>query len=170
MILIDHAHCEKKAASTALSFISRYPGRTALVEKMSALAIEEMEHFCRVHELLLTRGIRLTFDRADEYVNELFSHTRKQEPMKLLDSLLVAALIEARSCERFTLLAQELHDAEIRDLYKDLISSEAGHYMLFLSLAKEYFTEEEVRNRFDELRIFESQCVNLCTPTARMHG
>lgn len=169
-ILLDHIHCEKKAASTAMSLISRYPGRSGLVEKMCALAIEEMGHFQLVHEIARKRGLELSRDTADEYVQHLLQHVRKQEPEKLLDSLLVAALIEARSCERFVLLADALPPSGIKDLYRSLVQSEAGHYTLFTSLARLYFDAEIVRNRFDELAKIECEYVLHAPLQRRVHG
>ena len=170
LILLDNIHCEKKAASTAMSLISRYPAHQSIVRKMSAMAVEEMEHFCLVYDAAIARGLQLSYDTADEYVNALRAQGRKQEPEKMLDSFLIASLIEARSCERFSLLIEQPLPSDIGQLYRGLIPSEAGHYALFQSLAREYFPESAVKERFDLLRKIESEIVLSIKPSPRMHG
>lgn len=169
-VLLDHVHCEKKAAATALSLINRYPDKSKLVHAMADLAREEMDHFRRVLAIAESRGGTLVRDHGDGYVNMLLQATRKQEPQRLLDALLCAALIEARSCERFARLAAALPEGEIKSIYDELIPIEAGHFSLFMSLAREYFHREEVNARFEELAHHEAAiCVGLpCEP--RIHG
>jgi len=170
LIVLDHAHCEKKAAATALSLINRYPDRVFLVDHMIALAQEELEHFKKVLAVAQKRRLQLSRDSGDVYVQKLLVHVRKQEPDRLLDALLCAALIEARSCERFSLLAEALQEETEKHLYKDLITSEAGHYTMFLQLAREYFAKDKVAIRFDELASIESEICLTLTNKPRVHG
>ena len=169
-VLIDHAHCEKKAAASALSLISKYPARKDLVERMTELAQEELEHFARVVRLVHERGGDLGIDRADIYVNRLRDLVRKIEPHHLLDRLLVSALIEARSCERFQLLSEAAPDAELRDLYRELLASEAGHYSLFVDLARRFCGKDESEARLEELLVREAEIVSVLGDEALMHG
>ncbi|MFZ1730661.1 MAG: tRNA-(ms[2]io[6]A)-hydroxylase [Bacteroidota bacterium] len=169
-LLIDHVHCEKKAASTALSLINRYPENDLLVEHMIEHAKEELEHFALVMEFLKRRGVSLRRDSADPYVNQLLAHSRRGEPFRLLDSLIVAALIEARSCERFQLLVEALPAGELRDLFNGLMPSEARHFAMFLSLAREYFPADDVDQRLEEFTILEAAIVRGLPNEARMHG
>ncbi|HYC76362.1 MAG TPA: tRNA-(ms[2]io[6]A)-hydroxylase [Planctomycetota bacterium] len=169
-VLIDHAHCEKKAAVSALSLVSRYPARDALVERLVALAREELEHFGRVIEALRRRGASLAPDRPDPYVRALRDLVRPHEPERLLDELLVAALIEARSCERFSILSRAAPDAGLRELYSELLASEAGHYALFAELARGYFGKTAVEARLDALLDDEARIVRALPDDASMHG
>ena len=169
-ILADHAHCEKKAAATALSLLNRYPHHSTLVERMAALAEEEIQHFSLVFAVVRERGKTLPRDDSNIYVNRLREHVRKGEPQRLQDSLLVAALIEARSCERFSLLAEALPEGRVKALFTELIPSEAGHYALFLKLARELTGEEETERRFDELLDIEAEIVSSLPGEARIHG
>ncbi len=169
-LLIDHVHCEKKAASTALSLINRYPEKTLLVEQMIAHAQEELEHFALVMACLKERGVALRRDSADSYVNRLLDHARRDEPLRLLDALIVAALIEARSCERFQLLIDALPGGALRDLFDGLMPSEARHFAMFLSLAREYFSPDEVEKRLEEYAVIEADIVRTLPNEPRMHG
>jgi len=169
-LLIDHAHCEKKAASTAISLINRYPAKSSLVSAMLSIAEEEIQHFSLVIHILLDRSIPLTRDRGDNYARKLQTHARKTEPDKLLDSLLIAALIEARSCERFTILAEHCADTALRTMYKNLLASEASHYAAFTDLSREYFPGLKVKERLEELSEIESGIVQSLGNTAAMHG
>jgi tRNA-(ms[2]io[6]A)-hydroxylase len=134
-VLGDHAHCEKKAAASALSLISAYPERSELVRAMGALAREEAGHFLKVHEALIARGGTLPRDVADPYVNDLLTQVRHDTAGRLVDRLLISALIEARSHERLELLAQNLADPDLRALYAELARAEVGHAALFVRLA-----------------------------------
>ena len=168
--LSDHVHCEKKAAATALSLINRYPSHDALVDRLIAHAAEELQHFRLVLDLVRGRGLRLGRDSADGYVNSLLELSRKGDPGRLTDALLCAALIEARSCERFTLLVDILPDSPERALLKALIPSEARHFAMFMNLAREYADPDEVESRFDRLAEEEARIVRALPNDARVHG
>lgn len=149
-ILVDHAFCEQKAASTALSFIVLFPEHTELVRAMIALAKEEMSHFKMVHDLIIERGETLGRDRKDAYVNTVMQFFPKGGSRTdfLVHKLLYAALIEARSCERFRLLSEQLKDPKLADFYKKLMISEANHYTLFLGFARQYGTSVNMATFF----------------------
>lgn len=169
-LLIDHAHCEKKAAAMAMSLVNRYSDFMELVDRLVALAQEELEHFARIHGVLKSRSITLTRDRGDAYARRLQEHLRTQEPQRMLDALLIAALIEARSCERFTILSKECVDGELRELYAALLASEAGHHALFTELARMRFPAREVKARLHELAVAEADIVASLPNDAAMHG
>ena len=145
-ILTDHAYCEQKAASSAISMIIGFPEKTELVQEMIALAQEEMSHFKMVHDLMLERGFTLGRERKDYYVIELMKFFPKggSREEHLVHKLLYAALIEARSCERFRLLSEELEDKKLAVFYKKLMISEANHYTTFLSFARKYGKSREI--------------------------
>ena len=171
-ILIDHAYCEQKAASNGISLIVKYPDKTKLVEEMTALVAEEWSHFERVLEELKKRGYELGPNRNDEYVVELTKHIRKGDvrERQLMDRLLVSALIEARSCERFKLLWKNIPDEGLQKFYYELMVSEAGHYTSFVKLAKEYMPVEVVEARFQELLKAEAEIIARLEPRPdRMH-
>ena len=149
-ILIDHAFCEQKAASTAISFIVTYPEYSDLVADMTDLAREEMQHFKLVHNKLLERGLKLGFDRKDPYVADIrkFFNKTKDRKLNLVNRLLLAAMIEARSCERFRLLSENIKDQELSKFYYDLMKSEATHYTMFLQYARKF---GEGRMKVDEV-------------------
>ncbi len=151
-ILTDHAYCEQKAASHCISLIQRYSQHTRLVEELSPIVTEEWGHFRMVLSEIRKRNLTLGPQRRDEYVNELIKNEKKggSPEDRLLDQLLMFALIEARSCERFRLLSEELEDEYLREFYRKFMISEAGHYKLFLSLAKEYIAEEKVNTRWKQ--------------------
>src|SRR5687767_14245208 len=136
-VLIDHAHCEKKAAANALSMLQAYPDIPGLPAQMARMAREESAHLARVLALMDERGLTLSKDDGDPYAQELQLLVRKAQPARRLDRLLVAAIIEARSCERLALLAEHLPDAELRRFYAELAQSEDGHQSLFFRLAVE---------------------------------
>ncbi len=169
-LLADHAHCEKKAAVNAMSMLNRYPDRDRLVREMIALAQEEMEHFERVYSYIVGRGGRLPRDPGDPYVQMLHKEIRSSEPSRLLDSLLIAALVEARSCERFSILASRMEDEGLRSFYAELLASEAGHYRTFYDIACEYFDEGDVRARLEELATREGEIVLNLQSNPTMHG
>jgi tRNA 2-(methylsulfanyl)-N6-isopentenyladenosine37 hydroxylase len=152
-ILIDHAFCEQKAASNGISLIVQFPERPKLVEVLTDIVAEEWSHFERVLEELKKRGYHLGRKRADEYAVALNKLERKGGAIErqLMDKLLISALIEARSCERFKLLSQHIADDDLKKFYYELMISEAGHYTTFLELAKEYMPEETVKERWEEL-------------------
>ncbi len=150
-ILTDHAFCEQKAATTMISIIQRYSERQELVEKLAPVVTEEWGHFRMVLAELKKRGMHLGKQRKDEYVNALLQHEPKTGNAEdaLLNKLCICALIEARSCERFRLLSLYINDENLKQFYYKFMVSEAGHYRLFLDLAKHYFDEKEVRARWE---------------------
>ena len=171
-ILTDHAFCEQKAASTAISLIVGFPEYTELVNEMTALVREEMGHFKMVHDLIIARGQTLGRDRKDDYVIALLSFFPKggSRTTQLVHRLLIAALIEARSCERFRLLSEELEDADLREFYKKLMISEAGHYTMFLKFARQYGDRKEVDKKWEALLIFEAQIMKDLGNQKLIHG
>jgi tRNA-(ms[2]io[6]A)-hydroxylase len=171
-ILTDHAFCEQKAASTAISLIVGFPEYTELVNEMTALVREEMGHFKMVHDLIIARGQTLGRDRKDDYVIALISFFPKggSRTTQLVHRLLIAALIEARSCERFRLLSEELEDADLREFYKKLMISEAGHYTMFLKFARQYGDRKEVDEKWESLLVFEAQIMKDLGNQQLIHG
>jgi len=161
-ILIDHAYCEQKAASSGISLIVQYPERKELVECMVPLVAEEWNHFERVLDQLKKRGITLGKRRKDQYVIKLNEVLKKggSREHQLVERLLMNALIEARSCERFKILSQEIEDEELQKFYYELMISEAGHYKSFISLAKLYMPEEYVAKRWKEFLEAEAEIIN----------
>jgi tRNA-(ms[2]io[6]A)-hydroxylase len=171
-ILIDHAHCELKAASTANSLIMSFPEYSDLVTEMVSLVKEEMSHFKMVHERLIKRGIKLGQDRKDEYVNSLLKFFPKggSRTTQLVHRLLYAALIEARSCERFRLLSENIKDKELAKFYRDLMASEANHYTLFLNFARNFGDRKEVDKKWNELLEFEAELMKNLGTKETIHG
>jgi len=171
-ILIDHAHCELKAASTANSLIMSFPEYSELVTEMVSLVKEEMSHFKMVHERLLKRGITLGKDRKDAYVNQLLKFFPKggSRTIQLVHRLLYAALIEARSCERFRLLSENIEDKELAKFYRDLMVSEANHYVLFLNFAREFGERTEVDKKWNDLLEFEAEIMKGLGTQETIHG
>ncbi|MEK9958182.1 MAG: tRNA-(ms[2]io[6]A)-hydroxylase [Flavobacteriaceae bacterium] len=171
-ILTDHAYCEQKAASTALSIVVGFPEHSALVTEMIALAEEEISHFKMVHDLIRKRGLVLGRERKDEYVRALHQFFPKggSRTTHLIHKLLVAGLIEARSCERFRLLSEKLKDPELQKFYRKLMISEAHHYTLFLKLAKEFGTEEVVQQKWQSLLDYEAQLMKDLGKKETIHG
>ncbi|HYM93384.1 MAG TPA: tRNA-(ms[2]io[6]A)-hydroxylase [Chitinophagaceae bacterium] len=151
-ILTDHAYCEQKAATSCISLIQRYNDKEKLVEELSPIVTEEWGHFRSVLTELKKRNLKLGKQRKDEYVNELLKFEVKggNEEDRLLDKLLVCALIEARSCERFKTLSEGLDDKYLRNFYRKFMESEAGHYTLFIELAETYCDKKKVRNRWKQ--------------------
>lgn len=146
-VLIDHAHCEKKAAANALSMLQAYPEVPGLPAQMARLAREESAHLARVLQIMETRGLSLSRDGGDPYAQKLQTHVRTGAMERRLDRLLVAAMIEARSCERLALLASGLEDAALARFYRELAQSEDGHQALFFRLAANAHGEEVTRER-----------------------
>lgn len=171
-ILVDHAYCEQKAASTAISLIVGFPEKTALVKEMIALSREEMGHFHMVHEKLLERGYVLGRERKDHYVIALqkFFPAGGSRETHLVHKLLIAALIEARSCERFRLLSEHIADEDLAEFYRRLMISEANHYTLFLKFAREYGDREEVDRKWKELLDYEAEIMKGLGTSETMHG
>lgn len=171
-ILIDHAWCEQKAASTAISLIVTYPEYTELVKEMTALAKEEMSHFKMVHDKIVDRGYVLGRDRRDEYVVQLMKFFPKggSRLTNLIHRLLYAALIEARSCERFRLLSEKLKDQELATFYRNLMVSEANHYTMFLNFARQYGDRKEVDQKWQDLLTYEADIMKDLGKSETVHG
>lgn len=171
-ILIDHAYCEQKAASTAISLIVGFPEYTELVEEMISLSREEMAHFKMVHDRIIARGQKLGRDRKDAYVVDLMKFFPKggSRTTQLTHRLLYAALIEARSCERFRLLSEELKDKELADFYYKLMVSEAGHYTMFLNFARHYGDLNEVNKKWHSLLEYEASIMKKLSKKETIHG
>ena len=171
-ILTDHAYCEQKAATSCISLIQRYSSKEKLVKELAPIVTEEWGHFRMVLAELGRRGLTLGKQRKDEYVNALlqFCITGGAEEGRLLDQLLLMALIEARSCERFKRLSEGLDDAYLRKFYRRFMESEAGHYTLFIELAETYIGKERVRCRWKEWLAYEATVVQKLEPRGdRIH-
>jgi tRNA-(ms[2]io[6]A)-hydroxylase len=169
-LLVDHAHCEKKAASTAVNLIFRYQPDAALMTPLSALAREELEHFEQVLALLAARDIPFGPLDPSPYAAELHVAVRRPEPERLLDTLLVCALIEARSCERMRLLAEELPDEELRAFYRSLLATEARHHATYVDLALERWPKDVVLGRLAELAAHEAEVAARMPVEPRIHS
>ncbi|UCE68450.1 MAG: tRNA-(ms[2]io[6]A)-hydroxylase [Flavobacteriaceae bacterium] len=171
-ILTDHAFCEQKAASTAISLIVSFPDYPDLVNEMVALSREEMGHFKMVHDRILARGGTLGKYRKDDYVVALMKFFPKggDRTTQLVHRLLYAALIEARSCERFRLLSEELKDQDLAEFYRKLMVSEAGHYTLFLKFARQYGDRKEVDEKWQALLEYEAQIMKNLGKKETVHG
>ena len=173
-LLNDHAHLEKKAAANALELLNRWPEPNPpenWVAAMTAIARDEVEHLAIVSRLLARRGGRLTRQHSNPYASELHKLVRKgQGPAELVDRLMISALIEARSCERFKLLADACEDRELKKLYQDLWASEHGHYRTFIQLAEQILPEREVAKRWDQMLSAEAKIIRNQPPGPRMHG
>lgn len=171
-ILVDHLYCEQKAASNAISMIVRYPQHTQLVDTLTEIVAEEWDHYRRVLAEIRKRNIPVGPQRVDEYAVRLLKFERKGQGMdkQLLDKLLVCAIIEARSCERFKMLSQNVDDPELKAFYYELMASEAGHYTVFTDLARVYFPPMEVSDRLQDLVALEKEIVaTLPVIPGRMH-
>jgi len=171
-ILTDHAYCEQKAASTAISLIVSFPEYTDLVQEMIALVKEEISHFKMVHDRILDNGWTLGRDRKDDYVIQLVTFFPKggSRTTQLVHRLLYAALIEARSCERFRLLSEELQDKELAEFYRKLMVSEANHYTMFLGFARQYGDRKEVDKKWHQLLDFEAEIMKNLSKKETIHG
>ncbi|WP_324310560.1 tRNA-(ms[2]io[6]A)-hydroxylase [Xanthomarina sp.] len=171
-ILTDHAYCEQKAASTAISLIVGFPEYTELVQEMIALVKEEISHFKMVHDRILENGWTLGRDRKDDYVLKLITFFPKggSRTTQLVHRLLYAALIEARSCERFRLLSEELEDKELAEFYRKLMVSEANHYTMFLGFARQYGDRKEVDEKWQQLLEFEAGIMKDLSKSETIHG
>lgn len=169
-VLVDHAHCERKAAGAAMQLLNHYVENQELCREMSAIVNEELEHFQLVLDLLQRRGIRFKRQRQSNYGQQLHGLIRNQEPHRAVDRLLVASLIEARSCERFAKLAEHVDDPELAAFYASLFESEARHHTTYVRLAKHYASEEEVRQRLAELAAEEARIIAAGDELPRMHS
>jgi tRNA-(ms[2]io[6]A)-hydroxylase len=170
IILLDHSHCERKAAGVALNLMFRYPSYTQLVRQLTAIAREELEHFELVNQWLERLGIPLAPLSSPPYGARLKAEIRRHEPERLLDSLLVSGLIEARSHERLGLLATHCPDRELAKFYGGLMASEARHYGIYWVLADTYFVRDVVTGRLEELAIKESELLVNLHPEPRIHS
>jgi tRNA-(ms[2]io[6]A)-hydroxylase len=171
-ILTDHAYCEQKAATSCISLIQQYPEREEMVSELAPIVTEEWGHFRMVLKELSRRDLKLGRQRKDEYVNKLLDFQKKggSRDDKLLERLLICALIEARSCERFRLLSLYINDEHLKDFYHKFMVSEAGHYRLFIDLAKKYFGEDRVKKRWQEYLDREAEIMDeLALRGDRMH-
>src|SRR5262249_36307532 len=158
-ILLDHAHCEKKAASTAMSLIFKYPDHPALIVPLSELAREELTHFEEVLRHLAARGLRYRRQKPSPYAGKLMAIVRPNEPERMIDTVLAGAFIEARSCERMKLLASHLEDEPLRALYKSLLAAEARHHRLFVDLARAtgVLSDAALDRRIEEIAAHEAR-------------
>jgi tRNA-(ms[2]io[6]A)-hydroxylase len=171
-ILTDHAWCEQKAVSNSISLVISYPEYTELVDKMLTIAKEELAHFEMVHQKIKQRGLVLGKERRDEYVNDLYQFMRKgyKREIALVDRLLFSALIEARSCERFKILSEQISDEDLKQFYRELMISEATHYTTFLSFARKYAGKEDIDKRWQEWLDYEAEIISKYGKSETMHG
>ena len=171
-ILTDHAWCEQKAATNAITIITLNSEHEELVAELIKLAQEELEHFEMVHNIIKERGYTLGRERKDHYVNQLFKFTQKggSRQQAMVDRLLFSAMIEARSCERFKLLSERIKDKELSKFYRELMISEAGHYTTFLGFARQYGEGIDVEKRWKELVEFEGELIKSYGKNETIHG
>jgi len=171
-ILTDHAWCEQKAATNAITLIANNSEHMDLVEELTAIAIEEMQHFQMVVDIIKKRGFTLGRERKDDYVGRLVKFNRKDGSRNsaFIDRLLFAAMIEARSCERFRVLSLNIKDQELAKFYHDLMVSEAGHYTTFLNFARKYTIDIDVDKRWKEWLEFEGELIQSYGNREAIHG
>lgn len=171
-ILTDHAWCEQKAATNVITLITQNSEHEELVTSLLEIAKEELEHFQMVHNIIKERGLTLGRERKDHYVNELFKFLKKDGSRNdaFVDRLLFSAMIEARSCERFKVLSQNIQDPELAKFYKDLMISEAGHYTAFLGFARKYSEKVDVDKRWKEWLEFEGELISNYGKSETIHG
>jgi tRNA-(ms[2]io[6]A)-hydroxylase len=174
-ILTDHAYCEQKAATNAITLIIQNPNVPELVQEMAELVKEEMDHFKRVHDIIIKRGYTFGKERKDNYVNELLKFLKKgggenQRTENMVDRLLLAAMIEARSCERFKVLSEHVTDKELAAFYHELMISEATHYTLFIGLARKYGNGIDVDKRWQEWLDYEGIIIRSYGKNETIHG
>ena len=171
-ILTDHAFCEQKAASNAITLIVQNPNLSDLVQEMALLVQEEMDHFKRVHDIIIERGYILGRERKDDYVNELAKFIIKGggRQAQLIDRLLFSAMIEARSCERFKVLSDNINDEKLAAFYYELMISEATHYTTFIKLAKKYGEGIDVDKRWEEFLAYEAEVIQHYGKKETIHG
>jgi tRNA-(ms[2]io[6]A)-hydroxylase len=171
-ILSDHAWCEQKAATNAITMIINNSEKEELVTELIIIAREEMEHFQMVHDIIKERKLEFTRERKDDYVNQLAKFMKKDgsREQSLIDRLLFSAMIEARSCERFKVLSENINDEELAKFYRDLMISEAGHYTTFLNFARKYGNVDEVNKRWKEWIEFEGELITNYGKSGTIHG
>ena len=171
-ILTDHAYCEQKAATNAINIVIQFPEYPDMVDALLELAREELQHFQQVHKKIVERGYTLGKERRDEYVFELNNFIRKgfTKNIVLVDKLLFSALVEARSCERFKVLSDNINDPDLKQFYRDLMVSEANHYTLFLGFAKKYADGVDVDQRWKEYLDYEAEIISKYGKRETIHG
>jgi tRNA-(ms[2]io[6]A)-hydroxylase len=173
-ILSDHAWCEQKAATNAITIVTNNPEYPDLVTDLLALAKEEIEHFQMVHEIIKKRGLKLVRERKDQYVGELAQYMKRNNTgtrvSSLVERLLFSAMIEARSCERFKVLSENIEDKELSKFYRELMESEAGHYTTFITYARKYGQGIDVETRWREWLAFESEIISNYGKSDSIHG
>ena len=173
-ILSDHAWCEQKAATNAIMLIINNAEKEDLVSEMTAISIEEMQHFQMVHDIIKARGYEFLRERKDDYVNELAKFMKQSSDGSracgLIERLLFAAMIEARSCERFKVLSENLKDEELAQFYRDLMESEAAHYTTFINLARKYAGNIDVEKRWKAWLAFEADVIAKYGEGFTVHG
>lgn len=172
-ILTDHAFCEQKAASNAITIIVHYPEYSDLVQQMSEIAREELEHFQQVHALIIKRGGTLGRERKDDYVNELMQFIKvphRSREATFVDRLLFSAMIEARSCERFRVLSENIADPELANFYRELMISEANHYTVFIGFARKYGQGVDVDARWKDFLEYEAAVISRYGKKETIHG
>ncbi|MEK7434661.1 MAG: tRNA-(ms[2]io[6]A)-hydroxylase [Cyanobacteriota bacterium] len=157
--LLDHASCERKALATNMSFIVKYPDRKEILEPIIKMAAEELEHFHQVYKLIEKRGLVLSPDVKDDYINSMLKHVRVGRDERLLDRLVLSGIVEARGCERFQLVADNLEDPELREFYAELTRCEARHHSQFIKLASFYFDKETIEKRVNEFLDYEAEAI-----------
>jgi tRNA-(ms[2]io[6]A)-hydroxylase len=172
-ILTDHAYCEQKAATNAITILISFSYHTDVVDEMLKLAKEELTHFEMVHQKIKERGFKLGFERKDEYVGELFKFMRRghNQEIVFIDRMLFSALVEARSCERFKLLSEQINDDDLKLFYKELMISEAGHYTMYLGYARKYGSHvEDVDARWQQWLNHEAEILKNYGKKETIHG
>lgn len=167
--LVDHAANERKASSMAMSMVAHYPDRHELVTCMIDLALEELNHFRQVIRVMQDRGLTMTPDEKDPYVNQIREHVRKDPDEYFLDRLLSAAMIEARGAERFRRVADHITDKRLKTFYTSLANSEQGHHELFVDLAEQYFEQAEVSSRLEDWITIEQSVIDQLPVRSRLH-
>ena len=171
-ILTDHAYCEQKAATNAITVIVNFPEYPDVVEAMAELVKEEIEHFQMVHKELLKRGFKLGRERKDEYIHDLLAYLKRggSREQQFVEKMLFGAMIEARSCERFRLLSENISDPDLRVFYRELMESEAKHYTMYLNFAKKHATTIDVDKRWQDFLTYEASLMDKYGKRETIHG
>ncbi len=170
-ILTDHAWCEQKAATNSITLITMLPEYPEIVSELLAIAQEELDHFNQVHEIILKRGYQLGRERKDDYVGDLFKFiVQGSRENYIIDRMLFAAMIEARSCERFKVLTENIKDEELKEFYRDLMISEANHYTTFIGFARQLGDPEKVNKRWEEWLEYEAKIIQSYGKKETIHG
>lgn len=171
-VLTDHAYCEQKAASNAISLMILYPDLPGFPQRMSELAREELEHYEMVLQKLEDRGMKLGWERKDPYIGDLrkFMKSGGSREETMVERLLFAAMVEARSCERFKVLSENIQDEDLSAFYRELMISEAGHYTLFIKFAKEFAKDVDVDKRWEEFLEYEASVIRNYGNSSTIHG